>query len=367
MAKARRILVVVGTRPEAIKLARVVHALRAAPWANAQVLSTAQHRHLLDPILRFFAIVPDKDLNIMQPDQSLADLTARMVSALDPVLVAAAPECVIAQGDTTTVLATALACFYRHIPFAHVEAGLRSGDKAQPFPEEANRELVARLAHLHFAPTETARDNLRREGIPAAHVHVVGNTVVDALQWAIPRTDPRPFAPPPGRRLVLVTAHRREHFGDRFEQVCTGLRAIAERPDVELLFPVHLNPNVGDVAHRLLGGHARIRLVEPLGYPEMVAAMRACTLVLTDSGGVQEEAPSLGKPVLVLRSATERPEGIAAGTAILVGTDGERIAAEAGRLLDDPAAYARMVTGRNPYGDGQSSQRIVEVLRRQLS
>ncbi|MGE3173920.1 MAG: non-hydrolyzing UDP-N-acetylglucosamine 2-epimerase [Planctomycetota bacterium] len=363
MNPTQRILVVIGTRPEAVKMAPVVHALQAAPWAEVRVLATAQHRQLLDPILKFFGVTPDRDLDVMRPDQSLADLTARLLSALDPVLVDERPDVVLAQGDTTTVLATALACFYRKVCFGHVEAGLRTGDKTQPFPEEANRELVGRLAALHFAPTAVSRDNLLREGIPPAQIHVIGNTVVDALQWASARVDPGRWLPADGRRLVLVTAHRREHFGARFEAMCQGLRRVADRGDVELLYPVHPNPNVRGVVHRVLGDHPRVRLVDPLDYPDMVAAMRAATLLLSDSGGVQEEAPTLGKPVLVLRSTTERPEGVAAGAARLVGTDPDRIVAEAARLLDDPAAYAAMATVRNPYGDGTSSRQLAAVLQ----
>ena len=366
MANQRRVLVVIGTRPEAVKLAPVVHALRAEPWADVRVLATAQHRHLLDAILSFFGIVPDRDLDIMQPDQTLADLTARLLAGLDPVLVDEQPDFVLAQGDTTTVFATALACFYRKFRFGHVEAGLRTGDKLQPFPEEANRELVGRITDLHFAVTETSRDNLLRENIPTADVHVVGNTVVDALLWAAERVDPAKFLPAEGQKLVLVTAHRREHFGARFEEMCHALRDVADRPDVKLLYPVHPNPNVRDVANRVLGDHPSIDLVDPLDYPDMVAAMRACTIILTDSGGVQEEAPSLGKPVLVLRSTTERPEGITAGAARLVGTDRQMIVTEAARLLDDPQAHAEMARVRNPYGDGTTSKQIADVLRSRL-
>ncbi len=364
MVTKRRILLVVGTRPEAVKLAPVVHALKAEPWAEVRVLSTAQHRQILDPILKFFGVVPDRDLDVMRPNQTLAELTARLLAGLDPVLIEEQPDCVLAQGDTTTVFATALACCYQKRMFGHVEAGLRTGDKLQPFPEEANRELVGRLAHVHFAPTAASRANLLREGIAQDAVHVVGNTVVDALLWASARVDVGKWTPPPGQRLVLVTAHRREHFGERFEAMCRGLRAVADRPDVTMLYPVHPNPNVRGVVHRVLGDHPRIRLVEPLDYPDMVAAMRAATLLLSDSGGVQEEGPTLGKPVLVLRSTTERPEGVAAGAARLVGTDPERILAEANRLLDDPAAYAAMATVRNPYGDGTTSAQIAAILRR---
>jgi UDP-N-acetylglucosamine 2-epimerase (non-hydrolysing) len=363
MSRSNRILVVVGTRPEAVKLAPVVHALRQEPWAEVRVLATAQHRQMLDQIHAFFGITPDRDLDLMRPDQTLADLTARMVAALDPVLAEENPDLVLAQGDTTTVMVTALVCFYRKIPFGHVEAGLRTGDVSNPFPEEMNRLLVGRMAQLHFAPTEGAAQNLRREGVDATSVHVTGNTVIDALLWAAERVDSAPFQPPPGKRLVLVTAHRRENFGAPFESVCLALRTIADRGDVQLLYPVHPNPTVRDVAHRILGDHPAIRLVEPLDYPAMVAAMRACHLILTDSGGVQEEAPSLGKPVLVMRDTTERPEAVDAGTVRLVGTDTDLIVAEVSRLLDDAEAYLMMSRAHNPYGDGQASCRILDAIR----
>jgi len=360
----KRILVAVGTRPEAVKLAPVVHALRAAPWAETRVLATAQHRQMLDQIHAFFGITPDRDLDLMRPDQTLADLTSRMIAAMDPVLAAEKPDLVLAQGDTTTVMVTALCCFYRRVPFGHVEAGLRTGDIDNPFPEEMNRVLVGRMAALHFAPTEGSRQNLLREGVAAERVLATGNTVIDALLWAAQRVDPALYAPPAGKKLILVTAHRRENFGEPFANVCAALRQLADRPDVQMLYPVHPNPNVRDVAMRVLGCHPAIRLVDPLDYPAMVAAMRACTLILTDSGGVQEEAPSLGKPVLVLRTTTERPEGVSAGAAKLVGTDRARIVAEASQLLDDPRAYATMASVQNPYGDGRASQRIVDACRR---
>jgi UDP-N-acetylglucosamine 2-epimerase (non-hydrolysing) len=363
MSPQSRVLVVVGTRPEAVKLAPVVHALQAQPWATTRVLATAQHRHLLDQIHAFFGIRPDRDLDLMRPDQTLADLTARMIAAMDPVLADERPDLVLAQGDTTTVMVTALCCFYRRIAFGHVEAGLRTGDLQNPFPEEMNRVVVGRIARLHFAPTDGSRQNLLREGVAAASVHVTGNTVIDALLWAAQRVDAAMFAPPAGKRLILVTAHRRENFGEPFAQVCAALREIADRGDVQLLYPVHPNPNVRDVAHRVLGGHPAIRLVEPLDYPAMVAAMRACSLILTDSGGVQEEAPSLGKPVLVLRTTTERPEGVTAGAAKLVGTDRATIVAEAVRLLDEPTAYRAMATVSNPYGDGRAAERIAAACR----
>lgn len=367
MPQPHRILVVVGTRPEAVKLAPVVHALQREPWAEVRVLATAQHRQMLDQIHAFFGIRPDRDLDLMRPDQTLADLTARMIAALDPVLAEERPALVLAQGDTTTVMVTALCCFYRKVAFGHVEAGLRTGDVNNPFPEEMNRVLVGRMASLHFAPTEGSRQNLLREGVPAASVTTTGNTVIDALLWAAERVDPAQFAPPPGKRLVLVTAHRRENFGEPFAQVCAALRALADRGDVQLLYPVHPNPNVRDVAQRVLGGHPAITLCDPLDYPAMVAAMRACTLILTDSGGVQEEAPSLGKPVLVLRTTTERPEGVAAGSAKLVGTDRARIVAEATRLLDDAGAYAAMANVVNPYGDGRAAARIAQAVGAHLA
>lgn len=360
----QRILFVVGTRPEAVKLAPVVHAFRDAPWATTRVLATAQHREMLDQIHAFFGIRPDRDLDVMRPGQGLADLTARMIGLLDPVLADERPDLVLAQGDTTTVMVTALGCFYRGIAFGHVEAGLRTGDLRNPFPEELNRVLTGRMAALHFAPTDGARQNLLHEGVPGDAIEVTGNTVIDALLWAAARVDTKAFAPPPGKRLVLVTAHRRENFGAPFESICRALRDIADRGDVQLLYPVHPNPNVRDVATAVLGGHRAIRLVDPLDYPAMVAAMRACTLILTDSGGVQEEAPSLGKPVLVLRTTTERPEGIRVGASKLVGTDRERIVAETNRLLDDAEAYAAMARVSNPYGDGRAAQRLVARVQR---
>jgi len=358
----KRILAVVGTRPEAVKMAPVIHALRKTPWAEVRVLATAQHREMLDQTLAFFDLRPDVDLDLMRAGQSLADLTARLVAALDPVLAAERPDCVLAQGDTTTVMATALCAFYQKVRFGHVEAGLRTHDKWLPFPEEMNRALCGRLADIHFAPTARARDNLLREGVPAASVHMVGNTVIDALLWSAERVPEGRFQPPPGQRLLLVTAHRREHFGARFESLCAALRELAGRQDVRILYPVHPNPNVREPAHRLLGGHPRIELCEPLDYPDMVAAMKASTLILTDSGGVQEEAPSLGKPVLVLREQTERPEGVQAGAARLVGTDHGRIVAAARELLDDPAAYRAMTGILNPYGDGTSGRAIAAAL-----
>jgi len=360
MPATKRILIAVGTRPEAVKMAPVIHALREQPWADVRVLATAQHRQMLDQIHEFFGISPELDLDMMRKNQTLSDLTARMIAAMDPVLADEKPDLVLAQGDTTTVMVTALASFYRKVPFGHVEAGLRTGDVHNPFPEEMNRVLVGRMASLHFAPTEGSANNLKQEGLVDG-VHVTGNTVIDALLWAAERVDTAPFQPEPGKKLVLVTAHRRENFGEPFEQVCAALRDVADRGDVQMLYPVHPNPNVRDVAHRVLGDHKAIKLVDPLDYPQMVAAMRACDLILTDSGGVQEEAPSLGKPVLVLRTTTERPEGVTAGAAKLVGTDRKTIVREANSLLDDSTAYAAMAKVENPYGDGRAAHRIAEL------
>lgn len=361
-----RILVSIGTRPEAIKLAPVVHELRRRPGEfDVRILATAQHRGLLDQILEHFEITPDVDLDLMRADQSLADLTSRMITAVDRVLDVERPDLVVAQGDTTTVMVSGLCSFYRDIPFAHVEAGLRTGNKRGPYPEELNRSIVGRLATLHFAPTDRAREQLMREGVPADAVDVTGNTVIDALQWTAERVGAPPFAVDPSRKLVLVTAHRRENFGAPFEEVCRGVLGLAERDDVDVVFPVHPNPRVAEPAHAMLGGHPRIRLLEPLGYSDFVAAMRAAHLILTDSGGVQEEAPSLGKPVLVLRRETERPEGVEAGVARLVGPDSGAILDVGMTLLDNPAAYAAMAKVANPYGDGHAAARICDRLARQ--
>jgi len=360
----KTVLCVVGTRPEAVKMAPVILALRREPWARARVLATAQHRQMLDQVLGLFGIAPDVDLDLMRPDQSLPDLTARMITALDQALEAERPDVVLAQGDTTTVLATGLACFYRRVPFGHVEAGLRTGDLANPFPEEMNRAVASRLARFHFAPTAASRANLLREGIADAAIHVTGNTVIDALLLVAARDVPVGVALDPGKRLVLVTAHRRESFGAPLREAFQALHALAEaNPDVEVLYPVHLNPNVSGPAREILSGHPRIVLCDPLDYAPFVSAMKRAHLIVTDSGGVQEEAPALGKPVLVMREETERPEAVAEGVVKLVGTSSARILAEAQRLLDDPAAYAAMARGISPYGDGHAAERIVRVLR----
>jgi len=358
-----KIVCVVGTRPEAVKMAPVILALQRQPWAETCVLATGQHRQMLDQVLQAFGITADIDLDLMQANQDLTGLTARMLTAMDRVLKAEQPSAVLAQGDTTTVMVAALASFYLNIPFGHVEAGLRTGDLRRPFPEEMNRVLAGRLARWHFAPTASSRDNLLREGIPAEQIFLTGNTVIDALHDMAARTPAMPVAE--GRRMVLVTAHRRESFGQPLEQVCRAILELVERnPDIDVLYPVHRNPNVLGPVERLLGKQPRIRLTEPLDYVPFVAAMKAAHLILTDSGGVQEEAPALGKPVLVLREETERPEAVEAGVVQLVGTDTAHIVATAQRLLDDEAAWRAMAKGVSPYGDGHAAGRIVDVLQR---
>ncbi|HYN76549.1 MAG TPA: UDP-N-acetylglucosamine 2-epimerase (non-hydrolyzing) [Lamprocystis sp. (in: g-proteobacteria)] len=358
-----RVLSIVGTRPEAIKMAPVIRALTQDPAFESRVLATAQHRQMLDQVLEVFGIRPDLDLDIMRPNQALTALTARLLIALDDALEAEAPDIVLAQGDTTTVMTAALACFYRRIPFGHVEAGLRTGDLQNPFPEEMNRVIAGRLARWHFAPTESARQNLLREGVDDAAIHVTGNTVIDALLSVADRRPAIGIPLDPNRRLILVTAHRRENFGEPLRAICRAIRQLAEtNPDVQVLYPVHPNPNVKDVVQELVGGCPGIALCPPLDYLPFVGAMQRAYLILSDSGGVQEEAPALGKPVLVLRQETERPEAVEAGVVKLVGPVYERIVAEAQRLLDDPAHYRSMARGVSPYGDGHAAGRIVSAL-----
>lgn len=361
-----RVLCAVGTRPEVIKLAPVIRALQTTTWAEVRILATGQHREMLDQMLAFFEIEPNLDLELMQPNQDLADLTGRLIGAIDAALARERPDMLLAQGDTTTVMASALCCFYRRIPFAHVEAGLRTGNRFFPFPEEMNRSLTARLAALHFAPTQQARRNLLAEGIPERAIEVTGNTVIDALLWTSQRELPAVPGRAGDRPMILVTAHRRESFGAPLEEICGALVEIAERRDVGIVYPVHPNPNVRESVFRLLKGRRGIQLSEPLDYPTFVAAMKASHIILTDSGGVQEEAPSLHKPVLILRDETERPEGVAAGLACIVGPHRERIVAKSLELLDDPRAYAAMAGGANPYGDGQAAGRIRDRVERYL-
>ena len=360
----RNIICIIGTRPEAIKMAPVILALKKEPWANVRVLATAQHRHMLDQINSFFGIEPDIDLDIMRPNQTLTTLTSRLLSELDGVLDAEKPDAVLVQGDTTTVMSVALACFYHRIPIGHVEAGLRTWDMQNPFPEEANRVITGKLACWHFAPTEGARQNLLKEGVPDSAIIVTGNTVIDALLDTAAKDLSLSVPLDPAKRLVLVTSHRRENFGEPFRNICRALRALAENnPLVHFLYPVHPNPNVKDVAYEFLSGLANFTLCAPLDYAPFIAAMKQATIILTDSGGVQEEAPALGKPVLVLRDETERPEAVEHGVVKLVGSNFERIVQEAQRLLDDEAAYNAMARGVSPYGDGHAAERIVKTLR----
>lgn len=363
-----KVLVVIGTRPEAIKMAPVIAALRESPAGfKVVVCLTAQHRDLLDQVISIFRIPVDHDLNLMAPDQSIFDTTCNVLRGMATVLDEEKPDAVLVHGDTTTSFAAALAAYYKQVPAGHVEAGLRTGDKYRPFPEEINRRLADPICDYHYAPTVAARDNLLRENIPPTHVLVTGNTVIDALLDVAARpyefTDPQLAEAGTHRRLIVVTAHRRESFGGPFASMCRGMRDIVERNgDVEIVYAVHPNQNVTKTAREILGGHDRIHLVKPVDYVPFVHLMKKAAIVLTDSGGIQEEAPSLGKPVLVMRDVTERPEAIEAGTAMLVGTSRERIAASVQKLLDDPAAYRKMANAVNPYGDGKAGPRIAAHL-----
>ncbi len=360
------VLSIFGTRPEAVKMAPLVKALAARDDLVGMVAVTAQHRQMLDQVLDLFKIKPDYDLDLMRPGQHLEDLTGRVLSHLVPVLEDCNPDLVLVQGDTTTAFAAALGAFYRKIAVGHVEAGLRTHDVYNPFPEEMNRRLITQLATLHFTPTPTAADACRQSGVAEAAIYLTGNTVIDALLEVAGRPASPNGTAHPGR-TILVTAHRRENWGEPMEQIFMAVRDLVDaRADLRAVIPVHLNPVVQQLAQRLLGDHPRIDLIKPLDYEPFVQAMRHASLILTDSGGVQEEAPSLGKPVLVLRTTTERPEAVEAGTVRLVGVRREDILREALQLLDDPAAYARMANAVNPYGDGLASARIVEAIRHHL-
>jgi UDP-N-acetylglucosamine 2-epimerase (non-hydrolysing) len=378
-----RVLSIFGTRPEAVKMAPVVQSLAHTSGIDALVCVTAQHRQMLDQVLELFNIVPDVDLDLMQPDQNLANLTADIFTNLDPVLTDLKPDWILVQGDTTTVMASSLAAYYRHIRVGHVEAGLRTNDKWQPFPEEINRRLASVVTDLHFAPTDWARQNLLRENIPSEQIIVTGNPVIDALQ-AVVKMPPTPYvlelfkrmdiqykssdtnsAHSSGSpRLILVTAHRRENFGKPLENICKALKELAKSygDGIRIVYPVHLNPNVQEPVYRLLSDTSNIILLAPLDYLPMVHLMKHASLVLTDSGGLQEEAPALGIPVLVMRAVTERPEGVSAGTVRLVGTDPEKIFSQSRYLLDDPQAYATMAQAINPYGDGKAAMRITAAI-----
>lgn len=369
-----KVLTVFGTRPEAIKMAPLVQALSQDPAFESRLCVTAQHREMLDQVLRLFKLEPDYDLNIMRPEQGLTEITCRILEGMKTVLLDFKPDIVLVHGDTTTTLAASLAAFYQQIPVGHVEAGLRTGDLASPWPEEGNRKLTGHLARLHFTPTTRSRQNLLRENLPDARIVVTGNTVIDALLWVRDRVldDSNlnaqlaaryPFLDP-AKKLVLVTGHRRESFGGGFERICSALAQIArQHPEAQIVYPVHLNPNVSEPVNRILSGIENIILIEPQEYLPFVWLMNRAWLILTDSGGIQEEAPSLGKPVLVMRDTTERPEAVDAGTVKLVGTDIGRIVASVSKLLSDDDAWQAMSHAHNPYGDGKACGRILQALK----
>ena len=363
-----KLLIVFGTRPEAIKMAPIVKTLRDSPLLQVKVCVTAQHRQMLDLVLHLFGIEPDFDLDLMRPGQTLTQLTCNILNGMDEVFAKFTPDWVLVHGDTTTTMATSLAAYYRQVGVAHVEAGLRTYNLFSPWPEEANRQLTGRLAGLHFAPTEASRQNLLREGVDPTTIHVTGNTVIDALlgvsgklatdDLLVAKLAERfPFLDA-SKRMVLVTGHRRENFGEGFESICQALREIASVPGVQVVYPVHLNPQVQEPVRRILGALADVHLIEPQDYLPFVFLMGRSYIILTDSGGIQEEAPSLGKPVLVMRDTTERPEAVTAGTVVLVGTDTRRIVTETLRLLNDADAYRKMSFAHNPYGDGSACERI---------
>jgi len=366
-----KILSVFGTRPEAVKMAPVVQRLVQTPGMESRVCVTAQHRQMLDQVLNLFNIKPDYDLDLMRDDQSLAELSAAIFTHLDPVFAECEPDWVLVQGDTTTVAISSLLAFYQRIKVGHVEAGLRTHDKWQPFPEEINRRVAGVVADLHFAPTQQARENLLHEGIPDKAIAVTGNPVIDALQFVAEQPAPQEIQELLGKlgiassskHLILVTAHRRENFGQPLENICLALKELAGRGDVEIVYPVHLNPNVQEPVKRILGNVPHVTLLPPLDYLPLIHLQKRAKIILTDSGGIQEEAPAFGVPVLVLREVTERPEGVAAGTLKLVGTEAGKIVHEAKRLLEDPAAHVKMAKAVNPFGDGHAAERIVEALK----
>lgn len=367
--KSMKILFIFGTRPEAIKMAPVVEAMTQQPGCfDTRVCVTAQHREMLDHVLTIFDIQPDYDLNLMQQKQSLSNLTARIFDALDTVICKENPDWLLVQGDTTTTMVASLVAYYHRVKVGHIEAGLRTHDKFQPFPEEINRRIASTVADLHFAPTETAQENLIREGIDKRNILVTGNTVIDALLQAVQLKYDFANGPlveiPFVKRILLVTAHRRENFGEPIRAICEGLKMIAKRyaGDVHIVYPVHLNHNIWEPVHTLLSGVSNITLLKPLDYLSFVHLMNRSHIVLTDSGGLQEEAPSLGKPVFVLRNTTERPEAVEVGTTRVVGTETERVVQEVGHLLDDSSAYAEMANAVNPYGDGHAAERICNAL-----
>lgn len=385
--KLPRIAVVAGTRPEVIKMAPVYAALKRSATLTPVLVSTGQHRHMLDQAFAVFGLKPDIELNLMQPGQSLPDLTSRVIAGMTGALAELKSAAILLQGDTTTVLGSALAAFYAGVPIGHVEAGLRTGDMGAPFPEEMNRRLTTPLARWNFCPTDFSRANLLRENIAPATCHITGNTVIDALLWVrdqirakgiradevgarlgIPEDFVRRFLAGTNRRWILVTGHRRESFGAGFERICEAINRLTRSyEDLGVLYPVHLNPQVQEPVKRLLGNNPRVALVEPAAYEDFIWLLDRCTFALSDSGGVQEEAPSLGKPVLVMRETTERPEGVAAGTCTLVGTDPDKILRAADLLLCDSREYARRAALKNPYGDGMAAERIRRILERELA
>lgn len=368
-----KVLTVFGTRPEAIKMAPVYQALKADPFFDARLCVTAQHRQMLDQVLDLFGLAPDFDLNLMKPGQDLSDITSHVLLGMRGVYQQWLPDMVLVHGDTTTTLGTSLSAYYARVRVGHVEAGLRTGNKYAPWPEEMNRRITGAVADIHFAPTAKSRANLLAEGVSDPLIHVTGNTVIDALLDVVTRLrqdhalqeefEQRFSFIDPTKRLVLVTGHRRENFGEGFENICHALSQIAQRGDVQVVYPVHLNPNVQEPVRRILSGQRNVVLLEPLDYLPFVYLMDRCALLITDSGGVQEEAPSLGKPVLVMRDTTERPEAVEAGTVRLVGTNQQSIVVEASRLLDDALAYESMARAHNPYGDGLAAQRIAQHLK----
>ncbi|NJC97677.1 MAG: UDP-N-acetylglucosamine 2-epimerase (non-hydrolyzing) [Anaerolineales bacterium] len=361
-----KVLSVFGTRPEAVKMAPIIRLLNRTKEIDSRVCVTAQHRQMLDQVLDLFEIKPDYDLDLMRDNQSLAELSASIFTNLDPVFSEYQPDWVLVQGDTTTVAITALLAYYRRIKVGHVEAGLRTHNKWAPFPEEINRRVAGVAADLHFAPTEWSMDNLLRENVPSKTIVVTGNPVIDALNFVARQEESQEIKvlrkKLGSRKIILVTAHRRENFGQPIENICHALKGLASRGDVEIVYPVHLNPNVQEPVNRILKNVDHVTLLQPLDYLPLVHLMKHATLILTDSGGIQEEAPSFGKPVLVLRETTERPEGVAAGTLKLVGTETSHIVQEATRLLDEPSEYEKMAKASNPYGDGHAAERIVEAL-----
>jgi len=363
----KKLMVVIGTRPEAIKLAPVVAAIQASSWAECELVLTGQHKELIDPLVDQFALPVRHNLQAMRHDQALAPVTARILEGLDQLIVATQPHAIIGQGDTVSVLAASMVAFFRQVPFAHVEAGLRTGNLHLPFPEEMNRVLTSRMSRWHFAPTDTARGHLLREGVPEADVFVTGNTVIDALQMTLRQAVPA-LPCRPGREFILITAHRRENHGQPMQDICNAIASLADRrPGLDFIYPVHPNPRVREVAHARLSGRDNVLLVEPCDYPVFCHLMSRSRLILSDSGGVQEEAPALGKPVLVLRQETERPEAVQWGCNRLVGTAQASIEQAVDALLTDEQAYARMAAAGSPYGDGEASQRVLSVLEHNLA